>query len=269
MRTAENGGMNFNTSVYADTFLMLLIGGVFLLAGAVKGLVGLGLPTLSMGLLASFMPPAQAAAMLILPSLLTNLWQMCRGPSLWAICRRFWPLQLAIATGTVFAPISLVSLNAEVAAMALGLALLVYALAGLTLPAQFITLPRQTPLSVLAGLATGFITAATGVFVFPAVPFLQALALKKEELVQALGLSFTVSTVALFVRLMGDGIPVWTAATPAWALCLPLFGAGLGMAMGQALRGHASEARFRQLFFWGLLAIGLQMMIRSVLRWTT
>src|SRR5580704_11395627 len=61
---------------------LLFIGAVFLLAGLIKGVIGLGLPTVSMGLLAIVMPPLQAAAILVLPSFLTNVWQMLAGPSL-------------------------------------------------------------------------------------------------------------------------------------------------------------------------------------------
>lgn len=45
---------------------------VFLLAGFVKGVIGLGLPTVAVGLLSLVMPPVQAAALLILPSMVTN-----------------------------------------------------------------------------------------------------------------------------------------------------------------------------------------------------
>ena len=60
----------------------ILVAAVFALAGFVKGAIGLGLPTIAMGLLAIVMPPVEAAAILILPSLLTNIWQMVAGPSL-------------------------------------------------------------------------------------------------------------------------------------------------------------------------------------------
>ena len=52
---------------------------------------------------------------------------------------------------------------------------------------------------------TGIITAATGVFVIPAVPYLQAIGLEKDQLVQALGLSFTVSTLALVANIARAG----------------------------------------------------------------
>lgn len=83
---------------------MLLTTTVFLLAGLVKGVVGLGLPTLAMALLALAMPPAQAAALLILPSLVTNVWQMRPWPTLAPMTRRLWPMQAGVVVGTLAAP---------------------------------------------------------------------------------------------------------------------------------------------------------------------
>lgn len=53
----------------------VFIATVFVLAGLVKGVIGLGLPTIAMGLLALVMAPIEAAAILILPSFLTNVWR--------------------------------------------------------------------------------------------------------------------------------------------------------------------------------------------------
>ncbi|MGZ8197008.1 MAG: sulfite exporter TauE/SafE family protein, partial [Burkholderiales bacterium] len=50
------------------------IAATFGLAGMVKGVIGMGLPIVAMGLLVLFMPPAQAAAVLVVPSLVTNIW---------------------------------------------------------------------------------------------------------------------------------------------------------------------------------------------------
>jgi uncharacterized protein len=79
---------------------LIFVGVVFALAGFVKGVIGLGLPTISMGLLTVVMPPVQAAAILILPSLVTNVWQMVPGPALPVVMRRLWPMMLAVWLGT-------------------------------------------------------------------------------------------------------------------------------------------------------------------------
>ena len=63
--------------------VLAAIAGAFLLAGFVKGVIGLGLPTVSVGLLGLLMTPAQAAAILVVPSLVTNVWQAAVGGGLW------------------------------------------------------------------------------------------------------------------------------------------------------------------------------------------
>ena len=57
----------------------------------------------------------------------------------------------------------------------------------------------------MIGVLTDLISAATGVFVIPAVPYIGALNLDKEDMIQALGLSFTVATIALALALAADG----------------------------------------------------------------
>jgi hypothetical protein len=79
---------------------LIYIGAVFAVAGFVKGVIGLGLPTISMGLLAIVMPPVEAAAILILPSFITNVWQMLAGPALRDVFRRLWPMILASCIAT-------------------------------------------------------------------------------------------------------------------------------------------------------------------------
>ncbi|MBL8705046.1 MAG: sulfite exporter TauE/SafE family protein [Rhodospirillales bacterium] len=236
----------------------ILIALIFLLAGLVKGVIGMGLPTISMGLLALVMPPAEAAALLIVPSLVTNVWQMVVGPHLRPLVRRLWPMMLTVVLGTWAAAWLGFGLGAAVgpATIALGVALALYALVGLL---SFRLRPPgsgERLWSPLIGAITGAITAATGVFVIPAVPYLQALGLEKDALVQALGLSFTVSTIALAVGLSGGGS---FGGGVALHSLLALAPAVLGMAIGQALLRRVSPATFRLCFFAGLLLLGLHL----------
>jgi uncharacterized membrane protein YfcA len=176
---------------------------------------------------------------------------------------------VALATGrvagTLWAPVSLVTLDAGLASIGLGAALIVYALLGLFAMPLAVPPRGERVSSFATGLITGAITSATGVFVFPAVPYLQALSLRKNELVQALGLSFTVSTVALFLRLAMEGSFATDRLPGGWSLLLPLPAALLGMAAGQVLRGRVGEKGFKRLFFVGLLLTGLYMLVRGAM----
>ena len=116
------------------------IAAIFALAGFVKGMIGLGLPTIAVGLLSLFMPPAKAAALLIAPSLLTNLWQLT-GPSFGALLRRLWSMLLGICVGSWLGGGLLTGAHAPQAAAALGVALMLYAIVGLA--QTKLTIPRN------------------------------------------------------------------------------------------------------------------------------
>jgi uncharacterized protein len=234
---------------------------VFTLAGFTKGIIGLGLPTISMGLLAVVLSPIEAAALLILPSLVTNIWQMLDGPHLKSLLRRLWPLNLGVCLGTWAGAGFLSGLGGPYGALALGIALMVYAFSGLAALKLAVPAGAERWMGPLAGASTGAITAATGVFVIPAVPYLQAIGLTKDELVQALGLSFTVSTLALAVTLLdSSGLGLGLA----WPSAAGMVVAVVGMRLGQAVRARLSPQTFRFWFFVGLLALGAYLAARGL-----
>ena len=242
-----------------DLILLLWIALIFLPAGLVKGVIGLGLPTIGMGLLALLMSPAEAAAMLALPSLVTNVWQMLAGKRLGAITRRLWPMMLGVCLGTWAGVGLMTGVSAHYAEIGLGVALILYAIVGLTAFRFSVRANLEPILSPIIGAITGVITAATGVFVIPAVPYLQGIGLEKDELVQALGLSFTVSTLALAASLAAGGVFAPKMIVPTLvALGVSL----LGMWLGQAVRERLSPTTFRCCFFVGLLLLGAWLAIR-------
>ena len=107
--------------------LLILIAFAFLLAGFVKGALGLGLPTVAMGLLAVSMPPAQAIAIVIVPAIVTNIWQTFGGPYLRDILRRLWPLLIGTAAGIWLNGGALTGPYARYTAIVLGLLLAINA----------------------------------------------------------------------------------------------------------------------------------------------
>ncbi len=238
---------------------MAAVAAVFVLAGAVKGVTGMGLPTVAMGLLGALMSPLAAATLLIVPSFVTNVWQLLAGPDFRVLARRLWPMMAAILVATILGGSVLAAGDTRATTAALGAALVLYA--GHALVARPLAVPaRLEPwLSPAVGAATGLVTGGTGVFVIPAVPYLQALGLGKDDLVQALGLSFTVSTLALAVGLGGRGA-VGTGSL--WASALAVLPALAGMALGQAVRARISPARFRRWFLVCLLLLGAEMLSR-------
>jgi uncharacterized membrane protein YfcA len=242
-------------------YILLLIG-TFLAAGLVKGVTGMGLPTVAMGVLGTVMPPAGAAALLVIPSFVTNIWQLFSGPSIAPLWRRLRSMMVCIFLGTIAGSAMLVMVDPLWSGFGLGVALVVYAACALVAPVFFVPKRHEKWLSPLIGLITGIATGATGVFVIPAVPYLSSLNMNREELVQALGLSFTCSTIALAVGLFTHGaFQVEQAGTST----LTIVPALIGMWAGQRLRVLISPKRFRQCFLLFLIVLGLELSSRPFL----
>lgn len=237
--------------------LLLFVAFAFVLGGFVKGVSGMGLPTVGMGLLAAVLPPAEAVSLMFLPTVVTNAWQLALGPNPLSALKRFWPMVTANAVMAALCAGLLASDAAHYATALLGATLAGYAAYSLSGRRLVTPAGAERWMSPAVGLATGALTGGTGVSVVPAAPYLQSLGLEKEELVQALGLSFTVSTLAL-------GVGLWLAggfASQSFAGSVAaLVPAAAGMALGQALRKRISQEAFRKVFFFGLLALGLYLL---------
>src|SRR5687767_7943422 len=111
--------------------VLVFIAAVFLLAGGIKGVLGLGLPTVAMGLLSIVMTPAQAASILVIPALVTNIWQVASGPALLSLVRRFALMIVATVIGTFSTIEFLTGSSQSTASGALGAVLAAYGIYGL------------------------------------------------------------------------------------------------------------------------------------------
>ncbi|MBB5049633.1 hypothetical protein HNR60_004414 [Rhodopseudomonas rhenobacensis] len=231
--------------------LLILIAAVFALAGFVKGVIGLGLPTVSIGLLAVAMPPAQALAIVIVPAILTNIWQTFVGGYLRDILRRLWPLMLGTVIGVRAGSGLMTGPYAHDATLVLGLLLVIYAGLGLSQARFHVRPSHEKWLGGIVGLITGVVAAATGVQVIPSMPFMQAIGLEKDELVQALGVFFTTATLAQAFNLTEAGLLSTATALPG---AVALATAFAGMFVGQLVRARMNPIQFRR---WFLVAMGL------------
>ncbi|HET7803828.1 MAG TPA: sulfite exporter TauE/SafE family protein [Pseudolabrys sp.] len=247
--------MDSNTLLVATT-------GIFLLAGFVKGAIGLGLPTVSIGLLGLMMAPAQAAAILVVPSLVTNVWQALVGGNFWELVRRLWPVLAGICVGTFIGAVSLPHDDTGRATVWLGVALALYAALGLVNVNFKVPRRAETWLGLVMGAATGATTVATGIFVIPGTPYVQSLQFDRDKLVQALGLSFTVSTITLALALAHAGQIHTSIAGPS---LLALAASLAGMVLGQLVRGRVQAETFRLWFFIGLLLLGAHLALHEFL----
>ena len=235
---------------------------VFAIAGMIKGTIGLGLPAVSMALLTLLMSPFQAATLLIIPSLVTNIWQLFAEGHVLRLIRRFWSLLLGIIVGTIWSVFPTLGQGEFQSEILLGGMLALYGAYGLFAKNMPNLAPHEKWLSPIIGYLGGAITVATGVIVIPVVPFLQSLHLKRDDLVQSLGLAFTVSTVCLAIYLYLNPVDQMNIH---WKMSLiALIPALIGMWFGTKIRYRIPEQKFRKLFFLGLVLFGSYMVLHQL-----
>ena len=240
--------------------LLALAGAAFVVAGFVKGVLGQGLPTVAIGILSLIISPGEATALLIIPALVTNVWQGLAGKSFAVLIRRLWPAMVAICIGTGIATmLGLGLLTPEAAAIArkaLGIALILYGVLGIARIEFRVPTSAEWWLGPLMGVLNGAVSTATGTFMVPVIPYIQSLGFDRDDLVQAQGISFSVSTLALSVVLLTNGtLNVGNAMVSLVAVVVTF----VGMFLGQYIRKFIDPAVFRFLFFAGMLVLGVHL----------
>ncbi|MDV2439475.1 sulfite exporter TauE/SafE family protein [Acinetobacter gerneri] len=227
---------------------------VFAIAGMIKGTIGLGLPAVSMGLLTLVISPFQAATLLIIPSMVTNFWQLFAEGNVLRLIRRFWPMLVGIIVGSIWSVFPTLGHSQFHSEALLGAMLALYGLYGLFAKSMPNLAPYEKWLGPVVGYLGGALTVATGVVVIPVVPYLQGLGQKRDDLVQSLGLAFTVSTICLAVFLHQN--PVENIPLD-WKLSfIALIPSLIGMWAGTKIRYRIPEQKFRKVFFCGLVIFG-------------
>jgi uncharacterized membrane protein YfcA len=216
-----------------------------------------------MGLLAVTMPPGQAIAIVIVPEIVTNIWQTFVGPYLRDIMRRLWPLMIGTVIGIWLNAGLLTGPYAPYGTVVLGTLLVIYAVVGLSRFSFKVARRDEKWIGGIVGVLTGLISAATGVQVIPSMPFMQAIGMEKAELVQALGVFFTTATVALAFNLTSSGLLTAATALPGAVAMVASF---VGMFVGQSVRSRMQPEVFRRWFLIAMILLGFYLAGSALLK---
>src|SRR5690606_14250078 len=160
-------------------------------------------------------------ALLLVPSFVTNFWQSVVGGNARRILYRLWPF-LLMATVTVWIGArALTRVDPSLLTALLGALLVTYSV--VNLGGMRLTIPTRYELwaGPLIGSANGVLTGMTGSFVVPGVMFLQAIGLSRDVLIQAMGMLFTASTLALAAALQQANLLTTSHGVVSGAAVLP------------------------------------------------
>ena len=148
----------------------------FFAGGFVKGVIGLGMPTIALGILASFMGLRESLPLMIIPIVLTNLLQVVQGGDTRPVLRRFWLMNLCSFAGIWLGAMVLFSVNPLIMTGVLGVIVSVYSGSLMLSLEMRVSARAERWLTMPVGLVTGIMTGMTGSSVFPLIPYLNSLA---------------------------------------------------------------------------------------------
>ena len=171
----------------------------YCVAAAIKGLTGIGFSTSCLPIMALRLDLKLAIPLVIIPSIVSNLAVMLQAGHFGEAVRRFWPLYLASLPGLLTGLAILVAIDVDAARAILGLVLVAYALWALANRPLTLSVGWERRLKLPIGFVTGFVNGLTGSQVMPVLPYLLALNLTRNAFVQAINISFTLSSLILLV----------------------------------------------------------------------
>lgn len=226
---------------------------VTLLASFVKGAVGFAMPMVMVSGLALFLPAPLALAMLIVPTLASNLWQALRQgrAAAWASLQPF-RLYLAVLVLAIMATAQLVTwLPEDALYLMLGAPITVLALIQLA-GVRFRVRPGQRRRADLGvGLLAGGMGGLSGVWGPQTVLYLTALDVPKGESVRVQGVIYGVGGVALLLAHLKSGVMNAQTVPLSVLMTLPALA---GMALGFRVQDRLDQDRFRR---WTLIVLVL------------
>jgi uncharacterized membrane protein YfcA len=228
-----------------------------IVAGFLKGIIGVGMPVVALPLLSLFIDVKSAAMLLSMPLILSNLPQALEGGETGRCLMQLMPVFLGMIPGLFLGVRVLLALDADIARIIAGLVLM--GVGGVTLLAPKFKL--QSRLILPTGITFGFfggilggIAAMPGPLVFI---FLLAKGLRGQAFTKEASLYLVVSAGLLAILLTASRQFSWLDVSVSTAAMLPVV---LGMYVGRYMRDRIAPETFKKLVLIAVIAAGAELL---------
>jgi uncharacterized protein len=245
-----------------DPLIIAVVTVSLIIGGTVKGITGIGLPIVAMAFILNFVDPKVTLAILVLPILITNLWQVARAGNIMQPLKRFWLMTLTFLIFLFVGAQLLVALDTHVLFAVLGVCVVVFS-------ASNLIRPRVHPLSPaaekwagpVAGSLGGLLGGLSTIWGPPMMMYLVMLKLDKDTWIRTVGLIWFAGAVPLTIAYWQNGVlNADTAPLSAYA-CVPGM---IGIRIGELIRDRIPQESFRKVMLVALVIIGLNLIRRAV-----
>jgi uncharacterized protein len=254
------------SAVFADISMTYVLFALAfgLLAGFVKGAVGFALPLILISSLSTFLPPEDALAVLVIPTLVANLWQAARGgfAPLKLVFRKFRRFLAVLLAGILIGAQFIPYFSEQVMFLLIGGPVVAFSLVQLAGFKFSVPDGRKGVVEVVLGSAAGVIGGVTGVWGPPTIAYLTALDTPKKVQIQTIGVIFGSGAVMLLLSHLQSG--VLNARTLPWSLMMvgPVIA---GMALGVLVQDRLDPVKFRRITLIVLALAGLNLLRRGLM----
>lgn len=226
----------------------------FVAAGLIKGLLGVGLPLVSVPIASLVLPPAKAIALGIVPILVSNIWQALESGGWHRTVGRFWPLALGLMIGVAIGGHLLSRLSGGAALIILGSLLIAFCGYQLVMPRWSVSPQTERWLGPVVGLTAGVTGGVSSFFGPILISYMLGLHLTKDEFVGSIALLYLICMLSLGTVLKVNHVLTSATLLGSVLVLAPLF---FGMFAGRRMRARLPTSAFRWLLVVLLLVIGV------------
>lgn len=239
---------------------MLFATGIYFLAGIIKGTLGIGFPTAAVSLLAQVTDARTAITLVIMPMLVTNIWQVIRAGRFLSVISEVWlMLTMMLLFILLFAQLA-ASFPIGLLTALLGVIVAIYALHSLFSKPLKLNPRYDRQAQIAAGIGAGIMGGLVSVWAPPVLMYLQAKRIEKEEFVAKAGVLLVLGSIALLVSYTGNGTLTSGVLIASTLLVVPSLA---GFAVGETIRLRISAYRFERLLLWFFFLMGLNLIRRA------
>lgn len=243
------------------TFTLVFVVCAMLIAGTVKGAVGLGLPTTGLALMSQVIDPRAAIALVLIPMLATNGWQVYRQGEILRALRTYSPFAVALVVMVVATVVLSRDAPDRILYGTLGVAILLFVLLSATRWSPRLPDRWDRRAQLIFGAVGGVLGGLTSVWAPAMAVYLAARRTPKAEFVRATGLLICVGGIPLALGYIGQGIMTVQTGLMSFGLLVPSL---LGFTIGERMRNSMSEEAFRRGLLGVFLLMGLNLIRRAI-----
>jgi len=245
---------------FLDPNVFIAAVAVFLLAGIIKGAIGLGLPTTSVGLMASLIDARLAVALVVVPMMVTNLWQIIRSGDIVRSIRRYAWFGGMLAASLLLVTVITARISGDTLAIAIGAVITIFSLTGLFLHVPELPERFDRAAQVAGGILSGIFGGLTSIWSPPMITYFLARRLEKDEFVRASGFLLFLGSLPLAFGYWRAGLLTGPTALTSLGMCIPAIA---GFAVGEKIRALFSAERFRKAVLVFFLLMGVNLVRRA------